>query len=137
MFKSANPGSILPPLLSGPAANAGPGPVLIDRVCRIGARISSNRYAAEPELVAEAIHLASLSRRWGISRPRPEVSQQVRAILADALRCGPAADLMLLQLEFVEELPVGAVALLTGETLSEAYRRRGRAMVRLAEALAS
>lgn len=129
-------GLLMPPPCVRNDCQAPPGPILLDRLRRIGARMLRGRYPALPDLVAEAIHAASLVRRQGIDRPDDALSRMVRQIVSDALRAGPADDVMLLQLEFVEELPLDAIARLTGMPLAEVRIQRSRAMARLASVLA-
>ncbi|MBX9727945.1 MAG: hypothetical protein K2X31_03455 [Sphingopyxis sp.] len=92
-------------------------------------------YSASPEVLAEAIVAASRSMAGDLRQSEPEVGRTVRDILVDILGRGPAEDFMLLQLEFLEELPVAAIALLIDVPVAEARRMRAQALARLAEAL--
>jgi DNA-directed RNA polymerase specialized sigma24 family protein len=92
-------------------------------------------YSASPEVLAEAIVAASRSMAGDWGKSEPEVGHTVRDILVDILGKGPVEDFMLLQLEFLEELPVAAIALLIDVPVAEARRMRAQALARLAGAL--
>jgi hypothetical protein len=113
------------------------GPIVIDRVDRIRMRMALNRYPAVPELVAQAMFVASRPEYAAEGPTGPEVMSGVQDIVAGRLRAGPPEDLMLMQLEFVEELPLAAIALLMGVPLVVLYHIRSAAMARLAHALAN
>lgn len=126
----------IPPLAHHCQPGRSPGPVVADRARRIGARILLGGYPACPELVAEAIHASAVAMHAAVAPPDAEVARKVRNIVVSALNAAPAEDLMLLQLEFVEDMPVEAIALMTGSSPDNVRRLRARAMARLAGALA-
>lgn len=113
-----------------------PGPVEQDRIRLIRMRMAMGDYPAVADLVAEAIMLASCSGAGDSWLPGADIAGEVQQIMAAMLRTGSPHDLMQLQLEFVEDLSLPAIALLLGIAADDAARLRSRALARLAAALA-
>lgn len=113
-----------------------PGPVVLDRVRRIRARLMEGSYPVVAELVAEAIVFASRSSRAVPEPPRTCLIAELQQIVVTALRTWPTEDILQLQLEFVEQLSLPAIAMLMGTSADEAQIRRSRIFSGLAAALA-
>lgn len=93
-------------------------------------------YVPVPGLVAESIMIACRSSHADAAKCGAGIADEVQQIIADVLRAGPEEDLVQLQLEFVEQLSLPAIAVIFGIGVDEARRMRSRAMARLADALA-
>lgn len=93
-------------------------------------------YPVAAELVAEAIVLASQSSRAAPEPPRAGLIAELQEIVAAALRTGTARDILQLQLEFVEELSLPAIAMLMDTPVSHARIRRSHFFSKLAAELA-
>lgn len=93
-------------------------------------------YPSSPELVAEAIMNASRSFPDDEARSGTGIADEVQQIVAGLLRAGPEQHLIQLQLEFVEEMSLPAIAIIFGIGVAEAGRIRSRALASLADALA-